>query len=270
MAQESKIKLDQNDNVQVPPTPSTTTLSDERNKLFEALFNFNNISADKNTPIWNQIRTDLEQKGCFKSIDKNQLREMLKFVHSKTFIASTEFLSGKNGVFQKCRLPPIGVNHYPMALERLKTTKQQQLQKRPLKPIESSSDLKVKEETMNTTTKPIADIRRLITMADDEELMALDRLRNDIGHTFCTNEYGNLTSANIDKLMEQLVLIDTQKSGWKMFRLARRLRSKSEQRWDRLKHRFTIYRQYFINRLFNSANCIITCWLFCFCASLFN
>lgn len=225
-------------------------------KLLTSLLQVSLQPNEKLSPNWSKMMADLEHL-TYDSIDDVQLEQIIKFANSETYAKATKFLEDGSGVFSKCRLPNdqddsqdgFGVHpvHYPSSLP-----KQKKLNRVKPKAVLDSS------------------MAHLYLMTEEEELAALDLLMHSMD-TWVNYDFSALGGQSMDELVAKLKAMHKFGiKGSRVYRLAYKLRSKSSRRWARLKLRLRIYQQYFVNRMFNSANCIITCWLFCFCASLFH
>ena len=233
------------------------------NKLFSTLFQVDS-QPGKLPPALGKVKVDLEQKGNFDSLDDVQLDHILKFIDSEHYSKATAFLNGQSGIFCKCRIPSGDSQSKPK--EGLGCQSNQ-----AVKPLSSAKDNANQPSKLKCTPN-----KALISMSKDEELAALEFMLREMDNRFQYDfAHLGLGETSVERFLAKFKNVVPRfgkaKVKGKMFRLARKARKGAARHcWSRLLLRARIYHQFFVNRLFNSANCIITCWLFCFCASLFN
>lgn len=224
--------------------------------LLLKLLHLNTSSHDQIPENWAKFITELDHVP-YDSINDFQLEQILKFVNSEPYARATKFLEDENIVFRKCTLPKEQQcidEHFNVGIHKLN----------PKTAAQANSSLNDQERMAI-----ISSVKQMNVMTEEEELASLNQLLRNMPNWF-GYDYSQLDWANIERLFRVEKYEEKNMNNKKVFHLIQKMRSKISQRWTRLKLRLNIYRQYFVSRLFNSANCIITCWLFCFCASLFH
>lgn len=189
---------------------------------------------------------DVEQEFNFDAVDNKTLSQFISSFDADQFKMATRFISGKEGAFKKCHLPS-------------KT---------------NSPSGKVSQGSAESFNRLI---KELTYMSDEEDLIAL---KNMLQYRKCSKfhfDFVNLGSneKSVERLLKEFeasdfLHLEGRQKRCKGSRFVRMMRRSTSRHWPRLVLRYRLYQQYFINRLFSSANCIITCWLLCFCASLFH
>lgn len=217
-------------------------------KLFSTLFQSSQPSTRSLANINSKselLRLDGE-KCRLECIDYGTLDEIIKCVDSEPFKKSTLFLNSDTEVFRYSRL---------------------------VKPVEEKwrnlENLSPEQIAEHGSAFGSFTVDDFVTMTEEQELDALQTLHHYLGPSF---DYSTLKPSAVECL-----LYSANKSGStirelkaKLAKTRRYLLRKSNGRWSLFKQRLRIYHHYFFNKMFNSANCLITCWVFCFCSSLFH
>lgn len=247
--------------------PTATARSDRPNfGALQALFNIEPLTSSDEHGTGTVANTaeqqhQEEEEINFDAVDRETLTQFINSFDAEQFRKATRFISGKEGAFKKCALP------------KNETGSCSQVKASP----SFSNNNSFTEDSLNRL------IRELTYMSEEEELEALKMMTQ---HRQCSQFHFDFASLGSDQKCVERFLAKAQKKfpiifegrgvkggrrGGKVARFVRMMRrSKSRRSWQRLVLRARLYQQYFVNRLFNSANCIITCWLLCFCASLFH
>lgn len=194
-----------------------------------------------------------QQEVNFDLVDDQTISQFIQFCNTEQFKKATQFLDGQDEVFKKCCVPS-----------------EKTISKNPHVCQECESALK-------------QTIEELTFQDDEDDLVTLKQMmqsRFACGkfHFEFQFDFASLVASKSNSVERFLKKFQATESrflkgrvkGGKSSRFIRVMRRSSKNNWARLKLRAQLYHHYFISRLFSSGNCIITCWLFCFCASLFH
>lgn len=190
-----------------------------------------------------------QQEINFDAIDDQTLSQFIQSCDTEQFKKATQFLNGQDEVFKKC------------CISSEKTF---------------SNVTPVSQESEEVLTQFI---KELTFLSDDDDFMVLKQMMQNRAcgkfHFDFASLVGSKTNS-VERFLKKFQITEPRflkgrVKGSKSFRLMRVMRRSAKHPWARsLALRAHLYHHYFISRLFSSGNCIITCWLFCFCASLFH